>query len=687
MNAPQLPVSRNDSTVLTRRTHRLPATQWRSLRDQADRAGITHSAVLLCAYARTLGGWCRDQHFALGLPDGHRVELDVDPRRSFLDCAKDPQIGAGDPLPIAFSSHLDTPHPARRTTEQLWHAVTPDGEDLLLVWESLDEQFAPDVVADLVTAHIALLDHLAANPAAWTDPAPEILPTRQARVRDRVNDTTAPVDHVLLHEPFWHQATRTPDAPAVITTDRTVTYRRLRAAAHHLAARVTGPDTRVAIVMDKGWEQVAAVLAVLAAGAAYVPIDPAVPPERLHYLLDHAGATVALAKAGHSDLDWPPGTTVVEVDDTALSGDSPAAPPTLQGNRDLAYIIYTSGSTGRPKGVMIDHLGAHNTITDINRRWQVTASDRVFALSALGFDLSVYDIFGPLAVGGTVVMPDPGTSRAPWEWTDALTAHRVTIWNTVPALVEMLVEYTAGRRMRLNDDLRLVLMSGDWIPVSLPDRIRSLSRPDITTIGLGGATEASIWSNFHPIGEVDPTAPSIPYGTPLANQTFEVLDHALRRVPDWVPGELHIGGLGVAMGYWRDDDKTALSFIRHPRTGQRLYRTGDIGRYFPDGTLEFLGREDFQVKIHGFRVELGEVEAALLTHPDVTAAVVTAVDTDDTGKRLVAHVTPATADPKALRDHLTTTLPAYLIPDHIVPLDDFPLSSNGKVDRAALPKP
>ncbi|WP_433272596.1 amino acid adenylation domain-containing protein [Actinosynnema sp. CS-041913] len=685
MTAPQLPLSRNNSTTVTRRTHRMPAPRWRSLRDQADRAGSTPSAVLLCAYARTLGGWCRDQRFSIGLPDGYRAELDVDPRRSFLDCAKDLRIGPGEPLSIAFSSRLDDRTAAPRTTERLWHEVSPDREDLLLTWESLDEQFAPDVVDGLVSAHLALLDRLAHDPESWTGPAPEILPARQARVRDRVNDTTVPVDPVLLHEPFWRQTTRTPDASAVITSGRTVTYRQLRAAAHHLANRVTGPGTRVAIVMDKGWEQVAAALGILAAGAAYVPVDPGVPADRLHYLLHHAGATVVLTKAGRSDLDWPPDTTVVGVDDTILDGDSPDEPPTLQGNRDLAYIIYTSGSTGRPKGVMIDHLGAVNTVTDVNRRWQVTAADRVFALSALGFDLSVYDIFGPLALGGALVMPDPGTTRSPWEWTEAMSAHHVTIWNTVPALMEMLVEYTASRRMRLNDHLRLVLMSGDWIPVSLPDRIRSLAPPDLTIVGLGGATEASIWSNFHPIGDVDPAAPSIPYGTPLANQTFEVLDPALRRVPDWVPGELHIGGLGVAMGYWRDEDKTAQSFIRHPRTGQRLYRTGDIGRYFPDGTLEFLGREDFQVKIHGFRVELGEIEATLLTHSEVTAAVVTAVDTDDTGKRLVAYISPSDIDPQALRRHLTTTLPAYLVPDHIIPLDSFPLSSNGKVDRAALP--
>jgi non-ribosomal peptide synthetase component F len=266
----------------------------------------------------------------------------------------------------------------------------------------------------------------------------------------------------------------------------------------------------------------------------------------------------------------------------------------------------------------------------------------------------VYDVFGLLAAGGAIVVPPPHASRTPWEWTDLLDAHRVTVWNTVSALMEMLVEYTAGRQLRLADSLRLVLMSGDWIPVTLPGRIRDLAHPEIALIGLGGATEASIWSNFYPTGDVDPGWPSIPYGKPLTSQFFEVLDPELRRRPEYVPGELYIGGTGVAMGYWCDHDKTARSFIRHPRTGERLYRTGDLGRYLPDGNLEFLGRDDFQIKIHGFRIELGEIEATLLTHRDVTGAVVTAVDLAGGGKRLVAYLTPATVPIDEIRHHLST---------------------------------
>jgi acyl-coenzyme A synthetase/AMP-(fatty) acid ligase/acyl carrier protein len=239
--------------------------------------------------------------------------------------------------------------------------------------------------------------------------------------------------------------------------------------------------------------------------------------------------------------------------------------------------------------------------------------------------------------------------------------------------------------------LRLVLLSGDWIPVSLPARIRALSyvTPNVAVMSLGGATEASIWSIFHPVTDQDaaPGARSIPYGRPMANQTFHVLDAQLRPRPTWVPGQLYIGGIGLAKGYWRDAEKTAASFFTHPRTGEPLYRTGDLGRYLPDGEIEFLGREDSQVKIRGYRVELGEIEATLVSHPGVRDAVVLVRDGGTPGeKRLNAYVV---ADPGLdlgeVRAFLRQRLPDYMVPGGFLVLDSLPLTPNGKVDRRALP--
>jgi pyochelin synthetase len=686
----------------TRRQRRIPAETWRSLRIRAESEGLSLSTVLAEAFIATLTVWSKNSRFSVALGDGQTgIDVDTGPPVCLLDCMRVLQmqrpVALPAPVAVLYSSALGGEWPANRTKTipdgvLLAHHVAGDGTELLLTWDTADEVFPAGLLDDLVSAHTNLVEQLADNADVWTDPAPELLPERQLQTRKSVNATEMPLRPLLLHELFWQQAARTPDAPAVIATDRTVTYHELRNAATALAGQLTAikpqRDCIVAVVMDRGWQQYVAVLGILASGAAYVPVTPDLPTERAHHLLNHAGVTVVVTHpqlAGQ--LSLPDGVRHVLVTEEMLAAATDEPTPRHQQPTDLAYVIYTSGSTGQPKGVMINHRGAVNTILDINRRFDVGPRDRVFALSSLGFDLSVYDIFGLLAAGGAIVVPPPHTSRTPWEWTELLNTHRVSIWNTVPALMEMLVEYAGGRQLRLADSLRLVLMSGDWIPVTLPARIRALARPDITLIGLGGATEASIWSNFYPIGVVDPGWSSIPYGKPLTNQFFEVLDPALRRRPDLVPGELYIGGTGVAMGYWRDSDKTKGSFIHHPRTGERLYRTGDLGRYLSDGNLEFLGREDFQVKIHGFRIELGEIEVALLTHPDVTGATVTAVEVPGGGKRLVAYLTPRDLPTADIRRYLTTKLPAHMVPDHILALDAFPLTVNGKVDRKRLSVP
>ncbi len=329
-------------------------------------------------------------------------------------------------------------------------------------------------------------------------------------------------------------------------------------------------------------------------------------------------------------------------------------------------MIYTSGSTGLPKGVMIDHQAAHNTILDLNARFQIGPDDRVLGLSALSFDLSVYDIFGVLAAGGTLVLPAPDAHRDPAHWLDLAQSAQVTLWNSVPALLEMFATFLAPQPQRWPCSLRLALLSGDWIPLRLPQQVRQLA-PQLELISLGGATEAAIWSIYYPITTVEPHWASVPYGRPLDNQQFYVLDASSRECPEWVVGELYIGGAGLAQGYWRDPVRTAERFIpnpfaenkeqrtknKKPRTGDghppssilhppssRLYKTGDLGRYLPDGNIEFLGRADYQVKVQGYRIELGEVEAALLAHPQVQAAVA-AVQGERFGpKRLVAYVVP-----------------------------------------------
>jgi non-ribosomal peptide synthetase component F len=344
-------------------------------------------------------------------------------------------------------------------------------------------------------------------------------------------------------------------------------------------------------------------------------------------------------------------------------------------------VIFTSGSTGEPKGVELTHRAAANTVEDINERHGIGPDDRVLAVSALDFDLSVYDIFGLLGAGGALVLVNEDERRDAQRWRDLAARHGVTVWNSVPMLLDMLVAASGGQ---VPPSLRLALVSGDWVPLDLSARLSEATRGGGRLIAMGGATEAAIWSNaYDATGGAPEGWPSVPYGTPLRGQRFRVVGPLGEDCPDWVPGELWIGGAGVATGYRGDPERTADRFVT--AGGERWYRTGDLGRYHPDGLLEFLGRRDHQLKIRGHRTELGEVDAALLAQPEISRAVTVA--TGPRGQqRLTAFVVPeASLDLADVERRLADHLPAHAVPSALVPLTDgLPLTANGKVDRAAL---
>ena len=583
------------------------------------------------------------------------------------------------------------------TQVYLDHQVAEIEGRLFYVWDAVEEIFPPALLDEMFSSYSQFLQKLATSEQIWQIPIRNL--SQSAQQQAIINATSTPLSkNTLLHTLFFEKAEISPNHPAIATSQRTLTYQEVseRAAyiGQYLHQQNVQPNQLVAIVMEKGWEQVVAALGILASGAAYVPIDPKLPTERQHYLLKKTNAQWVLTQAQlDSDLNWPETVKRLCIDDSLPQVTDKLS--CVQNTSDLAYVIYTSGSTGLPKGVMIDHQGAVNTILDINQRFQITSSDRIFALSSLSFDLSVFDIFGTLAAGGTIVIPDPEEIKNPAHWAELMIQNQVTVWNSVPALMQMLVEYLIGSTLLLPESVRLVLMSGDWIPLSLPDQLRSLCQ-DIQVVSLGGATEASIWSILYPIEQIDPSWRSIPYGRPMANQKMYVLNEMLETCPTWVTGQLYIGGIGIAKGYWQDSEKTKASFITHPQTQERLYRTGDLGRCLPDGTIEFLGREDFQVKINGHRIELGEIEAVLSSHPAIETALVLAKDFQKKGRQLVAYVIcrkdnlPLDYQRKLFVDSvqvfLRENLPDYMVPLAFSLLSDFPLTPNGKIDRKALPE-
>ncbi|MER6878220.1 amino acid adenylation domain-containing protein, partial [Amycolatopsis sp. NPDC000673] len=502
-------------------------------------------------------------------------------------------------------------------TPQVWIdcQVLEHAGALTVNWDVREGVFPDGVAADMFGAFADLLRGLADGERHWSAESPVALPAAQERRRAEANATAGPLPSGLLHGEVVEQARRTPDRPAVITPAETLTYRELvgraAAVARRLSEKGCGAGDLVAVAAETGAGQIVSVLGALLAGAAYLPIDVRQPAARQQQLVERSGARFAVVGPGAAALAGP---VVLEADGSA------AEPPPVTGDPDeRAYVIYTSGSTGYPKGVVVTHRAAGNTVADINRRFSVTGDDRVLGVASLAFDLSVYDVFGPLSVGGALVLPEHSRRGDPSHWAELMRAHRVTLWNSVPAQMQMLAEY-----LRVDTaaapPLRLTLLSGDWIPVRLPGRIRELL-PGAEVISLGGATEAAIWSIWHPVGEVPEDAASVPYGRPLTNQTFHVLDELGRPCPEWTVGELFIGGAGVATGYLGDEEQTRQRFGADPAGGRR-YRTGDLGRWLPSGDIEFLGREDQQVKIRGHRIELAEIESALAEHPSVGAAAV-----------------------------------------------------------------
>jgi len=577
------------------------------------------------------------------------------------------------------------------------YMVYEEKGSLLINWDAVEELFPAGLLDDMFRAYQRLLQDLAADDSAWqrtlAENARRLIPAAQMALREAANNTTAPLTSDLLHTPFLKQVAERPEQIAVCTPKRQLTYSEVYRYACRIEQELlrcqAQPNEFVAVMMEKGWEQIVAVLGIHFAGAAYLPIDPELPAERQRYLLEHAKVKVALTQAAvRNRLSVPASVEVFEVDRLQPADEGAPEDRRRQKPEDLAYVIYTSGSTGIPKGVMIDHRGALNTVLDINQRFGVGPQDRILAVSRLSFDLSVYDVFGLLAAGGTIVMPAADLAYDANHWAELILKERVTIWDTVPALLQLLVDQ-AGKPELLGDSLRLVMMSGDWIPLGLPDQIRRVL-PKANVVSLGGATEASIWSILFPIGNVDPNWKSIPYGKAMLNQSFHAMNHDFAPCPTWVPGQLYIGGAGLAKGYLHDEQKTSASFIVNPASGERLYRTGDLGRFLPDGNIEFLGREDFQVKVQGYRIELGEIESRLQEYAGVDLCIVTVREDTPGEKRLAGYVVAkpgASIDPAEVKEHLRGKLPEYMVPVAIVLLDRFPLTPNGKVDRKALPAP
>ncbi|MGC4765203.1 non-ribosomal peptide synthetase [Micromonospora sp. DT46] len=510
------------------------------------------------------------------------------------------------------------------------------------------------------------------------------------RVPTGWNDTEVayPTDP-CLHELFEEQVRRTPDAIAVVSDERTVRYAELDREADRLARRLRAAGVRaesvVGVCLHRGVDLVVALLGVLKAGGAYLPVEPDQPADRIRYLLTDSKATTVVTGPGvdHEPLAAATGAPIrVDDDHRGLPG---GAPEPVVGPANAAYVIYTSGSTGRPKGVVVEHRAIVNRV-----RWMPDALGAdggvVLQKTPYGFDVSVCELFSPLTTGATLVTARPGGHRDPAYLARVVAERQVTSIRFVPSMLRAFLDVLPAGRTSL-PSIRRVLCSGEALPADLVAAAHD--RLDCEVVNLYGPTEAAV--------EVTSTrclpGEAVTIGRPVANTRTYIVDDELRPVPVGEPGELVLAGIQLARGYLGRPGLTAACFVPDPfadRPGQRMYRTGDRARYLPDGSIEYLGRRDHQVKIRGFRIELGEIEAVLGQHPAVRAAVVDVHHGAVGGPQLVAYLLPAGAGPadhRAVRAYLAERVPEHMVPQSWVTLDELPLTGSGKVDRRRLPEP
>lgn len=539
-----------------------------------------------------------------------------------------------------------------------------------------------------------LLESAAENPDARISRLQLLSPAEREQVVVRWNDTR--VDYptnVPLNKFIEDQVEKTPQAVALIYESEKLTYRELNSRASRLAHRLkkhgVGPDLLVAVFAERSIEMVIALLATIKAGGAYVPLDPEYPRERLDAMIRDANPPVLLTQEHLLDRvpEGAPAVICLDRDWKTVQAESPDNLPPVAFGKNLAYAIYTSGSTGKPKGVPNVHEGIVNRLLWMQSMYKLTATDRVLQKTPYSFDVSVWEFFWPLMTGAALVVARPGGHRDPAYLAELIAKEKITTMHFVPSMLGIFLETADMERCR---SLRQVFASGEALPFDLQQRF--FERLEAELHNLYGPTEAAVDVTYWACRR-DSQRTIVPIGKPIANTQIYILDAELEPVAIGVPGELHIGGIGLARGYLNRPELTAEKFIRNPFSQEpdaRLYKTGDLARFLPDGNIEYLGRIDNQVKLRGFRIELGEIEAVLAECAGVRQSVVLVREDNPGDKRLVAYVMATSRqslDTDLLRKHAAEKLPEFMVPSRFVVLEALPMTTSGKVDRRALPPP
>ncbi len=738
--APELPFNLKAEKVSTgafsRRSLFIERERWKRFEELTEELGITPTVAFLTLFAQTLSAFGAGNEFALNMTTLGREPVSkdiyniigdftklmlfatklkrcsmIENARSIqadimsdlehcdftaIDIAREMFSGENEVYPVVFTSLLGaekiigTNSPfssnsfSQSSTPQvvLDHQLLPTDEGVLICWDVVEKAFAENILDKMFEVYGTLIEK-AFDKKFWMKELRELRPFGDIDAQNKVNRTKTDIPAMHLTESFIKQCRENPQRTAIIHKGIYYSYSELKKRADQVSEMLYDNNIavgdRVMIQMDKSFDLICAIIGTVQYGAVYVPMPHDQPQSRQLEIYNKAKAKCMIANKSEDIAKEIPLLTMKMAD--LKSGVWKRNK--IDADR-LAYIIYTSGSTGTPKGVAINHDAAMNTILAVNNYLNLSEDDCIIGLSSVSFDLSVYDIFGTITVGATLLVPTETERIDPASWITLCEKNHVTVWNTVPALMDILLDYciTMGKTPS-NLNIKNIILSGDWIPMDLYAKLNKVI-PAAKLTSMGGATEASIWSNYFPVKTIEDTWVSIPYGYPLANQYFHVLDDFDRLCPCGVCGKLHIGGRGVAAGYYNERELTEKAFIIHPDTGERLYDTGDYGRYDEYGRLIFMGRKDTQIKINGYRIELGEIQSVLdkIGYENNTVIV---ADDNNSGKRLVAFVkTDDEFNETDVKKRISEQLPGYFIPDRIIAIKDMPITANGKIDKKSL---
>jgi len=721
-----LPIDRPRTAYRTKRNalqaRRVPDSLLEKLRSLADQEHSSLAEVLFSAYHALLHRYTGSPEIATGSPASRqtartlilvRTDVSGDPAfRELLAQVRENLRKAcvNNEIPALGLDPAYNSTPEAQVTFQYGDSSLPSTEfglndlNLEVKFDSHDSHcvlhyspdlFEPETVHRMLDHYQTILEAVAENPGEHVSLLPILTAAERRRVLVEWNDTRADYPRTCVHRLFEEQVLRTPDAIALVYEDRQVTYAELNRAANRLAHALrnlgVAPNVMVGICIERSVEMVVGLLAILKAGGAYAPLDPVYPKERLAFMLDDLQAPVLLCRnqAVAEALPQYAGA-VLPVDEwhQITAHQSPENPVSEVKPDNLAYVLYTSGSTGQPKGVLIPHRALVNYLTWSTAAYSVDQGRGSPVHTPIGFDLTITSLFPPLLVGraAVLVQEDPTLETL----TDALRAGDFSLVKLTPAHLEALSQKLPPNLPGLLT--RTFVIGGEALLGETLGYWRK-QNPNVRLINEYGPTEATVGCCVYEVPAGMVPASAVPIGRPIANARLYVLDRNLQPVPIGVPGELYIAGDGLALGYHRRPELTAERFIRDPFTSDpnaHMYKTGDLVRYRPDGNLVFLGRLDHQVKIRGFRIELNEIEAALVGHPGIREAAVIASDGVPGDRRLVAYVIARhtiTLTEMQVRSFLKQKLPEYMLPASYVFLDSLPLTSNGKVDRRALPAP